>query len=156
MAPAIFSPCIWKWQPKWMRRWLRTGKRTPTEFLYSYVSIFDLVLHADSLVIDWSILSCRCIVDFHIDPGHPTEPSGHLELLPREYLSGNDQSEWTQRLEFPPFFPTAILPTKPCGLGERTLVLEPRDQPYVCLACHVTAAMGTTISQDHSVTIQST
>ena len=126
------------------------------ESLYSYVSIFKLALYADSLVvIDWSILRCCCIVDLHIDPGSSTESPGHLELLPRKYLSGHDQSEWTQQLEFPPFFPTAILSTKPRGLGERTLVLEPRDQPYMCLACDVTAAMGTTISQDHSVTLHS-
>ena len=109
------------------------------------------MLHADSLVIDRSILRCCCIIDLHIDPRSSTEPPGHLELLPREYLSGNDQSEWTQRLEFPPFFPTAILSTEPRSLGKLTLVLEPRGQPYMRLACHVTAAMGTTISQDHSV-----
>ena len=113
------------------------------------------MLHADSLVIDWSILRCCCIVDLHIDPGPSTEPSGHVQLLPSEYLSGHDQSEWAQRLDFPPFFPTTILSTKLRSVGKRTLVLEPRDQPYMCPPCDVTAAMGTTISQAHSVTLHS-
>ena len=113
------------------------------------------MLYADLLVIDWSILRCCRNVDLSIDTGSSTEPSGHVQLLPREYLSGHDQSKRTQQLELPPFFPTAILSTEPRSLGKRTLVLEPRDQPYMCPPCNATAAMGTTVSQDHSVALRS-
>ena len=109
-----------------------------------------------SSVIDRSILRCCRVVDLGVNSGYSTEPTGHHQLLPREYLSGNDQSKWAQRFDFPPFFPTAILSTKPCDLGQRALVLEFRHQPYVCTPCNVATAMGTTISQDHSVAIQST
>jgi hypothetical protein len=48
----------------------------------------NLVLYADSLVIDRSILCCCRDVDFSFDSRHSTEPAGHLQFLPREYLSG--------------------------------------------------------------------
>ncbi len=40
-------------------------------------------------VIDRFILRCRCIVDLSVDSGHPTEPTGHFQLLPRKHLSNN-------------------------------------------------------------------
>ena len=52
-------------------------------------------------------------------------------------------------------FPTPILTTKLRSLGQCPLVLEPGNQPYLCSACDVAAAMGTTISQDYSVAIRS-
>ena len=45
------------------------------------------MLHTDSSVIDWFILRCCCILDLSVDSGHPTEPTGHLQLLPCQYLS---------------------------------------------------------------------
>ena len=108
------------------------------------------------MVIDWSILRRCRNVDICIDSGSSTEPPGHFQLLSREYLSGDDQSKWTQRLEFPPFFPTAILSTEPRSLGKRALVLKPRNQPYLCPPCNVTAAMGMMISKDHSIALHST
>ena len=38
----------------------------------------DLVLHADSMVIDWSILRCCRNVDLGVNTGYSTESSGHL------------------------------------------------------------------------------
>ena len=38
----------------------------------------DLVLHADSMVIDWSLLCCCRNVDLGVNTGYPTESSGHL------------------------------------------------------------------------------
>ena len=38
----------------------------------------DLVLHANSMVIDWSILRCCRNVDLGVNTGYPTESSGHL------------------------------------------------------------------------------
>ena len=50
----------------------------------------SLVLHTDSIVIDWSILrSCR-VLDLSIDSGHSTKPTGHIQFLPCQYLSGYD------------------------------------------------------------------
>ena len=38
----------------------------------------DLVLHANSMVVDWSILRCCRLVDLGVNTGHSTESSGHL------------------------------------------------------------------------------
>ena len=38
----------------------------------------DLVLHANSMVIDWSILRCCRNVDLGVNTGYSTESSGHL------------------------------------------------------------------------------
>ena len=38
----------------------------------------DPVFHADSMVIDWSILRCCRNVDLGFYTGYPTESSGHL------------------------------------------------------------------------------
>ena len=46
----------------------------------------DLVLHTDSIVIDRFILCRCCVVAFGVDSRYSTEPTGHLELLPREHL----------------------------------------------------------------------
>ena len=40
--------------------------------------------------LDWSILRCCRIVDLSVDSGYSTEPTGYLQLLPCEYLSGYD------------------------------------------------------------------
>ena len=45
------------------------------------------MLHADSMVTDWSILRCRRIVDLGVDPGHSAEPTGYFQFLPLEHLS---------------------------------------------------------------------
>ena len=66
-----------------------------------------------------------------------------------------DAPEWIKHFNFSPFLSTPLLSTKPRSLGQRALVHELGDQPYLCPPCNVPAAMGTTISQDHSVAIQS-
>ena len=43
----------------------------------------NLVLDADSITIDWSILRCRRNVDICVDSGYSTEPTGYFQLLPR-------------------------------------------------------------------------
>ena len=45
------------------------------------------MLRANSLVIDWFILRCRRIFDLSLNSRHSTEPTRHLQLLPRRYLS---------------------------------------------------------------------
>ena len=45
------------------------------------------MLHTDSLAIDWFILRCCRFLDLGVDSGHTTEPTGHLQLLPSQYLS---------------------------------------------------------------------
>jgi hypothetical protein len=40
------------------------------------------------MVVDWSILRCCRILDLGVDSGYPREPTGHLQFLPRKYLSG--------------------------------------------------------------------
>ena len=46
-----------------------------------------LVLLTDSIDIDFILCCCR-IVDLSVDSGYPTEPTGHLQLLPREHTVG--------------------------------------------------------------------
>ena len=46
----------------------------------------NLVLHTDSIVIDRFILCRCCVLDLSVDSRYSTEPTGHLELLPREHL----------------------------------------------------------------------
>jgi hypothetical protein len=74
------------------------------------------------MTIDRSILRCCCNIDLSIDSGPTTEPSGHLQFLPREYLSCYYQP--IHQLEFLPFFATPVLTAKPCYLGQCPLVLE--------------------------------
>ena len=47
------------------------------------------ILDTNVTFIDRFILCCCRIAHFGIDPGHSTKLTGHLQLLPREYLSGN-------------------------------------------------------------------
>ncbi len=43
-----------------------------------FVSLsFNMVLHADSMVIDRFILCCYCVIDLSVDSGHSTEPTGY-------------------------------------------------------------------------------
>ena len=116
----------------------------------------NLMHHTDSMVIDWFILRCCCVVDLSVHPGHSTEPAGHLQFLPCKHLSGYCRPKSIQRFEFPPCFPTAVHSTKLCSLGERSLVLESGDQPYLCSSCDLVAAMGSKIPQGYSVALQST
>ena len=104
------------------------------------------MLYTDSIVIDWSILCCCRIVDLGVDSGHSTEPTGHFQLLPRKYLSDYCRPKSIQYFEFSLCFPTPILSTKLCGLGELTLVLELGDQSYLRSTRDLAAAMGTKIS----------
>ena len=38
-------------------------------------------------VADWFILRFCRVVDFGVDSGHPTEPTGHVQLLPSGDIS---------------------------------------------------------------------
>ena len=152
MVPGQSSRCIWKWRPRRTRRWLRTGKRMPMASLYSCVSS-NLVLHINSMVVDWSIFRCCRILDLSVDSGHSTKPTGHVQFLPRQYISGYDQPKCIRHSTH---FPTPILSTKSCSLGECTVVHDLGYQPYLCPASDPSAAMGTKIPQSHAVTLQST
>ena len=155
MDLGLFSQCIWKWRRRKTRRLPRAGKRMRMESLYSCVSIIQFGVSTNSMAIDRFILCCCRIVNFSIDSGYSPEPTGHLQLLPREHISDSYRSRSTQYFQFPSCFSTSILPTNLRSLGERTLVPELGNQSYMCSACDVAAAMGTKISQGHSVTLQS-
>ena len=108
------------------------------------------------MVIDWSILRCGCNLDLRVDSGPSAEFTRHFQLLPCQHLPDYCRPKWVQHLAFPPCFPSPILSTKLCHLGERSLVLEPGDKPYMCSACNLPAAMGTKISKGHPVALQFT
>ena len=59
----------------------------------------NLGIHINSVIIDWSILRCCCNLDITVNSRHPTEPTGHLQLLPRKHLSGDHKPK---SLEFSP------------------------------------------------------
>ena len=53
----------------------------------------NLVIQAGLMAIDWSVL-CGCrIVDLGVCSGPPTGPTGHFQLLPREYISSHDKPQ---------------------------------------------------------------
>jgi hypothetical protein len=43
--------------------------------------------YADSMDTDRSIFGRRRLVDISVDSGYSREPTGHLQFLPRKYLS---------------------------------------------------------------------
>ena len=86
------------------------------------------------IVVERFIFRCRRIVDQHVD-ATDTEPP------PKPF----------QQLNFHTF--PAL--RKRIRLGELTLDLELGDQSHLCNARDLAAAMGTKISQGHSVTLQS-
>ena len=114
----------------------------------------NLVRLIDYIVIDWFILGCRRILDLSIDPGYSTEPTGHFQLLSCEHLSDSCRPQSIKCYNLPPCFPTPIFTTDIRSLGERPLVPELGDQSHMCSTRDVAAAVGKTISQGHSVTLQ--
>ena len=134
MGPGLFSRCIWKWRKKKTRRWSKTGKQmlTGSSSLCVYSS---LVLHSNSSVVDWFILHCCHILDLGVHSGHPTESTGHLQLLPCQYLSDYRWPESPKH--FRPFFSTLIYSTNVCRVDEWAVVSEPGDQYYLCSTCDV-------------------
>ena len=112
------------------------------------------ILHTDSSVIDWFILRCCRILDLSVYSRHPTEPTGHVKLLPCQYLSDYGQPKSAEYII--PFFSTPIYSTDLRRLGEQSLVLELGDQYHLCSTRDVAAAVGTTIPQSNSATLQST
>jgi hypothetical protein len=77
------------------------------------------------VVIDWFILRCCRLVNLGIDSGSSTESTGHLQLLPCEYVSSYYcRHKSIQYLDFPPCLPTPIFSTQLCRLGKLALVLK--------------------------------
>ena len=112
------------------------GWKAEAEGIFIFVCYYLLqVLPTLHLIgIDGSILRCCCVVDYSFHSGTSTESTGHLELLPCQYLSSYNQRRCTRHLEFPPYFPSPILSTRICSLGQCSLALEPGHQSYVCSA----------------------
>ena len=91
--------------------------------LYLLVSYFQLTRRPDCC-----ILRCCRLFAFGIAPGSATEPAGHIQLLPCQHIPASCRPESTQYFHFPPYYPSSILSTDLCCLGERTLVFELGDQ----------------------------
>ena len=112
------------------------------------------MLHTDSSVIDWFILRRCCFLDFGVNSGHPAESTGHLQLLPCQYLSNFGRPESAKYIL--PFFSPSVHSTNICRLGERALVHELDYQYYLCSTRDIATAVGTTIPEGDSTTLQST
>ena len=120
------------------------------------IHMFLSILRTDSSLVDRFIL-CRCrVVDLGVGSGYSTEPTGHVQLLPCEYLSDCRRPKSIHHLQLPSCFTAPIFSTKLCRLGEFTLVLELGDKPYLCSTRNITAAVGTKIPQSHSTTLHFT
>ncbi len=101
--------------------------------------------------IDRFIFRSRGNIDLSIDPGYSTEPTGHLQLLPRKNIS-----DCCQHFESPTCCPINVLSTKICCFGQPTLVHELDHQSYLCSTRDFATAVGAEIHQGHSATFQST
>ena len=91
--------------------------------LYVLTPCFKLVL----FFIDWFILRCCRLLDFGLDTGPPTKPTGYLQLLPCKHIPDYRRPKSIQYLEFPSCLPAAIFSTLICRLGQFTLVLKSGD-----------------------------
>ena len=103
---------------------------------------------------DWFILRRCRLFAFGVAPGSSTEPAGHVQLLPCQYIPASCRPESIQYFDFPPYFPASVFSTEFCGLGERALVHELSHQYHLCRARHVATTMGTKIPQSHTDTLQ--
>ncbi len=74
------------------------------------------MFYTDSSAIDRFILCCCRVVNLGVSSGHSTRPTGHLQLLPRKYLSDYCRPESIHCFGFPPCFPTPFFSTKLCSL----------------------------------------
>jgi hypothetical protein len=65
------------------------GWKADADGILIFVRLCHLCLAAlaNATFIDWFILCCCRIVDLSIHPRHSTKPAGHLQLLPRKYIS---------------------------------------------------------------------
>jgi hypothetical protein len=115
------------------------------------VSSFHAVLHIHSRVIlDWFIFRGRR--DFYLDvnPRHSSEPTGHIQLLPRKYSPG---AHWLESIQyFPPFFPTNVHSTNVWYLDQFPLVLELGHQHDMRRPRKFATAVGTEIPEGHTAT----
>jgi hypothetical protein len=66
------------------------GWKADADGILIFVSLSVIsTIDTDVMGVDRSILCCSRVVDFGVNSGHSTKLTGHLQLLPREYLSGN-------------------------------------------------------------------
>ena len=56
----------------------------------------NLGVYINSVAIDRSILCCCCNLDLGVNSRHTTKPTGHLQFLPRKYLSRYHQPKSLQ------------------------------------------------------------
>jgi hypothetical protein len=94
---------------------------------------------------------CRCRgVDHRVGPRPQTKLAGHLRVLSREHLSVSHRPQCIWRIDPPHCRQAAcLLPANVRHLGERTLVLEPSRQSYLCSFGDTTASMGTSVHEVH-------
>ena len=95
MAPDLYFHCIWKWQAKKTRRWRRAGKTTlmGSSYLCVVIIYFKTSIHANSLLVDRSILCCCCVVNLSVNSRPPAESSRYIQFLPFQHVSGYDSPE---------------------------------------------------------------
>ena len=114
------------------------------------------IIHPE--VEDWFILRRRSSIGWGICAGPQAKFPGHFSILPRKHLSNPRQFEWLPGC-YPPHTPRSVHPifsTNFCRMGQLTLVSQLGHQPHVRSFGHITAAMGASVHEGHTDTIQPT
>ena len=55
--------------------------------------LFQNFVHTNSLLVDWSILCCCCVVDLSVNSRPPAESTRYIQFLPLQHVSCYDSPE---------------------------------------------------------------
>ena len=114
--------------------------------------MLDITL-IQSVTLDWFVFRGRRNFYLVVNSGYSSEPTSHVQLLPRRYSSSAYYGLESIRY-FPSFFSTAIHSTDVWYLGQFTLVRELGHQYDMCCSRKFATAVGTEIPQAHAATFQ--
>lgn len=124
-------------------------------FVSAYFS-GPLLTCVNSKCIDWSVFCLSRHIYRGLHPGPQAKLSGYLCLLSREYLSGARGYQHVWHLYPSHSIRSApILPKHVCCLGQLSLVFKLGHKPYLRSAGYVATAVVTSLSLDHSASLQS-
>jgi len=114
--------------------------------------------HIHPEVEDRFILCHRRSISRCVRAGSQTELSGHVSVLPCKHLSNPRRFEWLP-VPYSPHPSQSVHPifsTNLCRMGQLALVSQLAHQSHMRTFGHITPAMGASVHEGHSDTIQST
>ena len=121
-------------------------------------STWRVSTHIHPEVEDWFILRRRRSIGRGISPGPQAKFPGHLSILPRKHVSNPRRFEWLPD-HYSPHPSKSVHPIfyiNICRVGQLTLVSQFGHQSHMCAFGDVPPAMGASVHEVHSDTIQST